>query len=202
MTSKSTNIILASKSEIRSTLLKNAGVDFLTREARIDEVSIRSALEQEGAAPADVADALAEYKARKVAMKHPRDLVIGCDQVLEFEGGIISKPTSIDDARKQLMALRGKTHRLVSAVVVYEYGKPVWRKTAKAVLEMTEFSDSYMETYLERNWHSIRYSVGGYKLEEEGVRLFREISGSYFVILGLPLLELLSYLSARGRVDA
>ena len=195
------SIILASASEIRKTLLQNAGVAVTTSLARIDEETIKAAMMAEGALPRDVADALADGKARKVSLKNPDALVIGCDQVLEFGGRILSKPRDPDEARHQLRALRNGQHALLSAAVVYEGGTPKWRHVGVARLTMRDFSDSYLEDYVTRNWGSIRHSVGGYKLEEEGVRLFSRIDGDYFTILGVPLLELLSYLTVRGILN-
>ena len=195
-------LVLASVSEIRSTLLRNAGVTFETVPARIDEVTIRAALEAEGAKPRDVADALAEFKARKVAEKRPEALVIGCDQVLECEGRIYGKPETRDAAKAQLLELRGRRHRLLSAAVVYEAAAPVWRQIGEVSLTMRTFSDDWLDGYVARNWESIRHAVGAYKLEEEGVRLFSRIEGDYFSVLGLPLVELLNYLAARKVIPS
>ena len=192
------NIILASGSEIRKTLLQNAGVEVTSTVARIDEETIKTAMIAEGALPRDVADALAEGKARKVSLKNPEALVIGCDQVLDFKGKILSKPRTSEEATEQLRELRGNQHALLSASVIYESGEPKWRHVGVARLTMREFSDDYLDDYVTRNWDSIRHSVGGYKLEEEGVRLFSRIDGDYFTILGMTLIELLSYLTIRG----
>ena len=193
-------IILASKSESRARLLRNAGVACTVTPARIDEDMVKMALEAEDAPPRDIADTLAEMKARKVAEKFQGGLVLGCDQVLSFKGRVLSKPETPDAARDQLTALRGETHQLLSAAVIYEDQKTVWRHVGVARLTMRDFSDDYRDDYIDRNWDSIRWSVGGYKIEEEGIRLFRMVQGDTFTIQGLPLLELLSYLTLRGTL--
>lgn len=196
------SLLLASSSSVRLNLLRAAGVDARAEAARVDEELIRQGLEAEGAKPRDLADTLAEMKAAKIADRHPEAVVIGCDQVLEFSGQAWSKPATAQEARQQLVALRGKTHRLLSAVVVFEAARPVWRHIGVASLSMRTFSDSYLDGYLQRNWPRIGASVGGYMLEEEGARLFSSIEGDYFTILGLPLLPLLSYLGLRGFIES
>lgn len=195
------DIILASGSQIRAQLLANAAVPHDVILPRVDEDAVKAALSAEQAPPRDIADALAEAKARKVSTKRPDALVIGCDQVLAFEDRILSKPGSPEEALEQLRALRAKRHALLSAAVIYHDAKPLWRHVGQVRLYMRDVSDSYLESYVARNWDSIRASVGGYKLEEEGVRLFSRLEGDYFTILGLPLLELLNYLTLSGELD-
>jgi septum formation protein len=194
-------LLLASSSAIRLQLLQQAGIETAAMPARIDEETIRQSLESEQAKPQDIADALAEMKARKLAEKHPDVLVLGCDQVLAFNDNIYAKPETIAEARSQLQTFRGETHKLISAIVLYDAGKPIWRHISTAKLTMRNASDTYIDGYLARNWPSIQHSVGGYKLEEEGIRLFTTIEGDYFTILGLPLLPLISYLGTRGFIE-
>jgi septum formation protein len=193
-------LILASTSPIRLSMLRAAGLSVEAAASRVDEVSVRDALVAEGAHPRDIADTLAEMKARKVAEKRPGDLVLGCDQVLALDRETFAKPETPDEARAHLRLLRGKSHKLYSAIVAYENAEPVWRQVAEARLTMHEISDSYLDDYVTRNWDSIRHSVGGYKIEEEGVRLFSAISGDHFTILGLPLLPLLAWLGTKGMI--
>ncbi|MGR3634354.1 MAG: Maf family protein [Shimia sp.] len=195
------NLVLASGSEIRAQLLRNAEVEFDINPGRVDEEMIRRSLEAEDAPPRDIADALAEAKARKISVKTPGVLVLGCDQVLDFQGKVMSKPIDVDHARAQLTQLRGQRHMLHSAAVLYENGEPIWRYIGTVRLFMRKFSDGYLDAYLARNWDSIRHSVGGYKLEEEGVRLFEKIDGDYFTVLGMPLVEILSYLTLRRDLE-
>lgn len=194
-------LILASTSAIRHHLLTSAGVSVVVQPARIDEESIRQSLEAEAAKPRDMADTLAELKARKIAERFPEDLVIGCDQILDLKGKVFSKPSSVEEAGEQLRLLRGKVHSLWSAVVIYEAARPVWRVVAETKLTMRSFSDAYLDAYLARNWPSVRDSVGAYKLEEEGSRLFSAVDGDYFTVLGLPLLPVLGYLGQRGLIQ-
>lgn len=194
-------IILASGSGIRRALLKNAGVECDVVKPMIDEEAIHASMQAEGARPRDIADTLAEHKARKISMKYPDALVIGCDQVLDLKGKVLQKPTDQQNAYAQLFALSGQRHSLLSAVVVYQNVMPVWRHIGVVRLQMRNLSDRYIENYLNRNWESIRHSVGCYKLEEEGVRLFTNIDGDYFTVLGLPLVELLGYFTQKGVLD-
>jgi len=196
-----TALILASASEIRQNLLRQAGIACKAHGARIDEATIKASMVDDGSTARDIADSLAEFKARKIAAKHPGAMVIGCDQVLEFRGKLLSKPAGLEDAISQLIMLRGQQHKLLSAIVVYEDGEPVWRHVGQVRLLMRDLSDDYIATYMSRNWPGIADSVGGYKLEHEGSRLFSRVEGDYFTVLGLPLFELIGFLTQRGVIE-
>ena len=193
-------ITLASGSGIRAQMLRNAGLSVTVQPARIDEESVMAALLAEGASARDVADALAEMKAAKVAGRAPGALVLGCDQVLALDRQILSKAADPEELTGQLRRLRGKTHQLLSAAVLYEDGAPVWRHVGVVRLQMRDLSDGFIADYVARNWDEVRHAVGGYMLEAEGVRLFTRIDGDYFTVLGLPLMELLNYLTLRGSL--
>jgi len=104
----SSTMILASGSDIRRTLLRNAGLHFDVVPARVDEGAVRESMLADGAPPRDIADALAELKAQKISAKHPEALVIGCDQVLSFDGTILGKPENPEAAEDQIRALRAR----------------------------------------------------------------------------------------------
>lgn len=198
----STPLILASGSEIRAQMLQNAGLTFETIPVRVDEGAIKDSHVAQGGTPRDLADVLAEMKSQKQSVRHPAALVLGADQVLECEGKIFSKPESPADARGQLLALSGQTHRLISAAVVCQNGLPIWRHVGVVRMTMHQLSARFIDDYVARNWESVRHAVGCYKIEEEGVRLFARIEGDFFHIQGLPLIELLTWLRIRGDIDA
>ncbi|WP_415184865.1 Maf family protein [Phaeovulum sp.] len=192
------HILLASSSEIRAQLLRAAGLEVQALPARIDEQAIRAALTNKGVTPRQIADALAESKALKLSHEFPEGLTLGADQILDLEGEILSKPATPEDAYMQLSQLSGRTHRLLSALVVCQNGQPLWRHVSEVRLTMHPLSPAFIADYIARNWDSIRHAVGCYKLEEEGPRLFSAIEGDYFAVLGLPLIEFLNWLRARG----
>jgi septum formation protein len=192
------SLVLASGSATRASLLRGAGLDLSVDVPRIDEAAVRSALLAGGATPRDIADALAEAKARKVAVRHPDAMVIGADQVLALDNEVFGKAETPDEARDHLRRLRGRSHQLFSAAVIHEGGRPVWRHVTVVRLTVRVLSDDFVDDYVARNWLDIRDSVGGYRIEAEGVRLFERIEGDHFTILGLPLVHLLNYLVVRG----
>ncbi len=194
-------LILASSSEVRKALLEKSNISFTSIKANIDEDAVKSSLLSENYSPRDIADALAELKASKISLKNQNSLVLGCDQILEFEGSILEKPPSKSSAIQQLLKISGKKHCAYSAAVIFESSQPIWRFVGKADLFLKNNSEEYISDYVNRNWESIKNSVGGYKIEEEGCRLFSKINGDYFSVLGMPLLEIINFLCARGVIN-
>ena len=158
-------------------------------------------MQAEGLTPRDQADALAEAKARRIAHRHPAAFVLGCDQVLDLDGTVLAKPEGRDGTRAQLLSLAGRTHRLFSAAVIVADGGPIWRHIGETRLTMRPLEPAAVDAYLDRTGGSVIGSLGGYKLEEQGSRLFSSIAGDYFSGLGLPLLPLLSFLIQRGVIE-
>jgi len=192
-------IILASGSHIRKTLLTNAGVNFAVVPADIDERAISHA---ENWTPQQTAINLAALKAKAVSLRHPEQLIIGADQVLALGAKIYSKPLDLSECRRHLQSLRGGEHVLISSVCCVERGLIKWSHAAEARIVFRDFTDSFLDKYLQLEGNECLKSVGGYKLEGRGVQLIETLSGDYFTVLGLPLIPLLSYLRLSGLVGS
>ena len=191
-------LILASTSQSRRELLNNAGLQFEIKAPGVDEDEVKLSLVAQKADAAAIATTLAELKATRVSARFPEAFTIGGDSTLACEGRLFDKPPTLAAAREQLLALRGKTHQLVSSVVVAKGGARIWHHTETARLTMRPFSESFLDAYLKEAGETVTTSVGAYRLESVGANLFSNIEGDYFTILGLPLLPLLSFLAGHG----
>lgn len=195
-------LVLASKSTARLALLAAAGISVEVLPADIDERGFEAkaaAQEQEAGAAAAL---LAREKARAVAAQRPGRLVLGADQTLVLGARRFSKPADRVTAAEQLRALRGKTHALHSAITVMRDADVLFEHADTARLTMRNFSDKFLEQYLDAAGEAVTASVGAYQLERPGIQLFERIEGNYFTILGLPLLPLLDFLRREGLLCA
>ncbi|MGE0238954.1 MAG: nucleoside triphosphate pyrophosphatase [Parvibaculaceae bacterium] len=191
-------LVLASTSRIRGELLAKAGIAFEAVHPDVDEGALKAAAGD--LSPGDLAQSLAAAKAVSVTNRSPGSLVIGADQVLNFQGKAFDKPGSREEARRHLVRLRGQPHMLETAICCAKADAVVWRHLGRATLTMRTFSDAFLDNYLDRMGPEITTSVGGYKLEGLGAQLFESIQGDYFTILGLPLLPLLDFLRRQDAL--
>lgn len=196
------HFVLASGSGIRAELLRNAGLAFAVDPSSVDERAVEEPLLAAGCLPADLASVLAQAKARDVSARRPGDLVIGADQVLDFDGRRLTKPDDMAAARRQLLAMAGRDHLLHSAVALARGGEVLWSHVGTVRLVMRPFGEDFVDGYLATAGTAILSSVGAYQLEGPGIQLFEAIEGDYFTVLGLPLLALLAELRARGEIAA
>lgn len=191
-------VLLASTSTTRAGLLRAAGVAFETANPGVDEAGVKESAKAEGLSAEECAVLLAELKARRVSDRRPDALVIGADQILVCEGAWFDKPRDREGATRQLAALAGRSHVLVTAVVCQRAGVRVWHHLAKPRLTMRALSPETITAYVATVDEGVTRSVGAYAVEGLGIRLFSAISGEHSAILGLPLLPLLGFLRQHG----
>jgi septum formation protein len=191
-------LILASESASRRELLQSAGIEFATRPAHIDEISVKQSAQSAGTTAANTAILLAELKAARVSARTGDAVVIGADQILVCDGVWFDKPASPAEAREHLLRLRGRMHMLVTGIVCMRNGTRVWHHVAQPRLTMRAFSDAFLDDYIAVEGEALMQTVGAYRLEGRGVHLFDRIEGEHAAILGLPLLPLFGFLRQHG----
>ena len=194
-------LILASASRHRAKILDDAGLSFGQIASDLDERAIEAPLAEADVLPEDRAQILAEAKAVDVSEKHPGHLVIGCDQILSFEGDVLHKCKDMEEARRRLLLLSGKTHTLSSAVVLAENGETLWRHVTNCAMTMRPLTPQFIGRHLSDVGDGILGSVGAYQIEGPGIQLFEEMDGDMFSIIGLSLLPLLDQLRKLEAID-
>lgn len=191
--------VLASQSPTRRRMLEAAGVPVhATDRPGVDEDEVKAAFRADGAGPDDVAEALAEMKAHRVAGRYGGCLVMGADQMLEVDGVWLDKPETREQAAQTLRTLSGKTHRLIACAVVVKDGGRIWHHIESAKLTVRPLSEEFIQAYLDAVGPAAFDSVGAYQLEGAGAQLFARVQGDYFTVLGLPLLPLMDLLRNHG----
>jgi septum formation protein len=197
-----TRLVLASQSRFRAALLEAAGLAVETAAAHIDEAEVKAGAKAEGLDAAATALLLAGLKAERIARRQPDALVIGADQILVCEGRWFDKPAGLDEARGHLLALRGRAHELVTAVVCQRGSQRVWQHVARPLLVMRDFSEAFLAEYLAQEGEILTTTVGAYRVEGLGIQLFDRIEGEHSEIVGLPMLPLLGFLRQHGVLAA
>jgi len=188
------DLILASQSTMRRRILNAARIDAQFMSPQIDEENITKSLIAVQALPRDIADTLAEHKALKISRKNLDSWVIGCDQILVFEGEVFGKPVSPEALKDTLSRFSGQTHSLVTANVIYKNGKPQWRHVSISQLSMRIITATEIDTYIEAHWPVVKHSAGGYHFERTP-DLFSSVRGNWFDIMGLSIDPILSFLN-------
>lgn len=191
-------LVLASKSAARRALLEAARLPYEAISVEVDERALEAAEVEKGADPAGVATVLARAKALAGSALRPGRLVIGADQTLALGSEAFHKPADRAAARLQLERLSGGTHALHSALALVRDGEVLFETVESAYISMRGLSAPALDAYLAAAGDSVLGSVGGYQLEGLGIHLFERVAGDHSVILGLPLLPLLSFLRHRG----
>ncbi|MEM8653042.1 MAG: Maf-like protein [Pseudomonadota bacterium] len=194
-------IILASKSQFRASLLENAGVKFTTDSANIDEREVEAPLLEAELGGADVAEVLGIAKATDVSSRNVDAYVIGCDQTLSLEGELLHKPEDMEAARRRLLQLSGKTHELNSSVAIVRNGEVLWSHVEVCRITFRDLDPGFVGRHTSEVGEILLQSVGAYQIEGPGVQLFEKIEGDYFSIMGLPLLALLAEMRKLKLVD-
>jgi septum formation protein len=192
------NIHLASKSETRGKLLKNAKISFSRIDHGVDEDEVKISLQNQS--PTEIAVKLSELKATQPNPENKEDLVIGSDQVLDLEGKLFNKARDLDEAKSQLIELSGKKHKLITSTVIAQNKNIIWRHLDKSTLVMRTLTTNEIDNYLNEVDKSILNLVGVYAIEQEGIKLFEKIDGDFFSIQGLSVTPLINFLRQHNLI--
>lgn len=185
-------LILGSTSRYRRDLMERLSVAFSTEDPRIDEAEVKAS----GSEPQAVVEELARRKAKAVQAIHPKSVVIGSDQAAVLDGKLLDKPGTEANAIRQLQALRGREHRLITAVAIAHH-EGVAEFTDVTRLTMRELSDAEIERYVKTE--QPLDCAGSYKVERLGIALFDRIdTRDHTAIVGLPLMQLCVELRKLG----
>ena len=188
-------IVLASKSGVRKKILQNNHVDCEVFPSNVDEDEAKSSLIAEGATPKLISKNLAELKANKVSKNKPDQIVLGADSVIDFNGTLISKPKSREEAFEILKKLNGKKHQLISSVCISKNGAMIWHYTDASSLTMKQLNLDQIKAYLSKISDSTLFAYGVYQIEADGRSLFSNIEGDQDTIMGLPIKKIKEYLN-------
>lgn len=187
------NIILASGSPRRQELLTMAGIPFETVTSGVDE-DLDPALYNVYA----YAEQLAAEKAYAVSEEQRDSLVIGADTIVVYEGEVLGKPQSKEEAKQYLEALSGNVHEVITAVAIVDEGQLT---TFHSVTKVTFYpiDASLLERYLALDEPYDK--AGGYGIQSVGALFVKQIEGDYYTVMGLPIAELVRKLRISGQIE-
>ncbi len=190
-------LVLASSSRYRAELLARLELPFTTCAPEFDERAHDSRF-AEFEQPARFAELLARGKAESLRERYPNAWVLAADQLAVVDGELLHKPGSIEAAIDQLMVLSGRTHRLISGIVLLDTATGACTTASdEQRMTMRAFERSEARAYIER-WQPLD-CVGSYRIEDPGIKLFERIEGEDFTgIIGLPLLAVARLLRGAG----
>ena len=188
-------IILASKSGVRKKILDNHNIECDVIVSNVDEDEVKNSLLNEGADPLLISKNLAEIKSIKVSNKNPDILVLGADSVISLNNELINKPKSREEALKILKKLNNAKHYLISSVCISKNGAMIWNHSETSELKMKKFSESELQSYLDKIQTETLLAYGVYQVEADGLKLFEYIKGDHNSIMGLPIKDILNYIN-------
>ncbi|MBW2200779.1 MAG: septum formation inhibitor Maf [Deltaproteobacteria bacterium] len=181
-------LILASKSQRRRYLLKQAGLSFSVIPSSVDEKSVSMT------SPEKYVRDLAEAKAGEVAKKYPESWVIGADTIVLMDGIILGKPGSKSEARKMLKQLSGKIHQVLTGYTICCLAKKRnFSETVKTEVLFKHLTDEEIEWYIQSKEPFDK--AGAYAIQGLGTFLVKSIKGSYTNVVGLPVCEVIEFLN-------
>jgi septum formation protein len=182
-------LILASTSPRRAELLRQLGFDFKVVASEVPEI------EHDQLTAREVAQLNAYRKARAVAKKIPDALVLGADTLVHFDGTILGKPATLEEAYLMLEQLQGRTHYVVTAIcLLHLRGHRQKIFSVSTAVTFRPLDAVKIRRYLARV--NPLDKAGAYAIQEEGDEIIEKTSGSYTNVVGLPLERLRSELSS------
>jgi septum formation protein len=192
-------IILASKSGVRKTILDKYKIANEVIISNVDEDEIKNSLIAEGANPLEISKNLAEIKSMQVSTKNPDRLVLGADSVISLNNELINKPNSRKEALEILMKLNNSKHYLISSVCISKNGSMIWNHSDSSELKMKDLKETELSKYLAKIKTKTLLAYGVYQIEADGLELFEYIKGDKDSIMGLPIKDIINYISQYNK---
>ncbi len=183
-------VVLASASPRRQALLGRLGVAFDVDVSGVDESQPRAT------DAAGITAELAELKARAVAGRHPGRLVLGSDTLVELDGRVLGKPATPADALAMLRDLRGRTHRVLTAVVVLDAAGTAHGAVATTAVTMREIPDAELAAYVATG--EPMDAAGAYAIQGGAAGFVTAVDGDLDTVIGLPTALVRDLLTAAG----